>query len=961
MNILKKGLALVLVIGGVSSAYADAGVIQGYFRVQNEGNQKYVEVTGPFTAKPNVVDPQQSAGTIMYLEAQQNGNSYEITSLRCQGIDVVGTDIDPEDYQTVMSDALSRGSSAIYGLMQEGLLHGYTSVARAAVGTVFWFVASYLDGYAGDLKKPDGTTYTQQDFLDITTNFNKNVTANLDLGIRLAPVANKNNTLQMYFDVPSLDIVSNWYTNKDNYDTFTAAMMAMRAYLAKYDIDLEAFTADDVALFQSWNYNITEATGVSKETADGSPYEYTTNFTEIFSDPILLFNWLKWVGYMVLNPKEDVSKQHNLSEMLTNLGIGDISGSLNNHYLTNMLINYLPRLHYNTRAYLINGKVVNGAWQSKDDQLDFANETELTYAAKENGNWILVPVDNKSENGKFIVPLTQQWTDPTSKETKNYAAVYYDFEVTAADETTALNTLSAQQSSMGYEYVTLVQEDEEIPAQTAMVISSESSEVQLNVGDGTYTITALDPSLFDNDESDSTPEGALQVTDEMENTNKQHIRRKINTDNSNFKGVLLATESFRINDYWDINPSQTPVYGLFTTADVLSSTHLVFENNGGDLNANQAIYVYPNNNTYYEDYVLINAPKIEVSVGETNTGEEEEGDDQTAIKIAQGFVGDGANIFEGLISMPADLTYEEDFTIQISALSAEGWATPENSSDLSQSYLDAFLQIQPAPSDAGSDYIPGLYTQYTSLYVGHDNVTVDGFYNSELTATASAGEADGSGKYSYNLTFNAPCSGIYEMTITGIGDYEGMTSGPHKIKIYPNLYAIFGADRGFNINGYSFTTVEEAKGSTLPNGSYVIYFPKDYSDKLNDVIGYIPGTYFNSSLSSNAPNAVNKENMRRQANSYTSAYFTKMDVSGFVNQNEPLEVTVEKNGVSATYQFYLATTDNADNVSTGIESIENESDAPVEYYNLQGIRVINPERGIYIVKKGNEVKKVFKN
>ncbi len=36
--------------------------------------------------------------------------------------------------------------------------------------------------------------------------------------------------------------------------------------------------------------------------------------------------------------------------------------------------------------------------------------------------------------------------------------------------------------------------------------------------------------------------------------------------------------------------------------------------------------------------------------------------------------------------------------------------------------------------------------------------------------------------------------------------------------------------------------------------------------------------------------------------------------------------------------------------------VEDEN-APVEYYNLQGIRVANPENGIYIVKQGNKVTK----
>lgn len=49
--------------------------------------------------------------------------------------------------------------------------------------------------------------------------------------------------------------------------------------------------------------------------------------------------------------------------------------------------------------------------------------------------------------------------------------------------------------------------------------------------------------------------------------------------------------------------------------------------------------------------------------------------------------------------------------------------------------------------------------------------------------------------------------------------------------------------------------------------------------------------------------------------------------------------------------------------SSAVENIFTESsadaDAPVEYYNIQGMRVINPAAGIYIKKQGNKVFKVY--
>lgn len=49
---------------------------------------------------------------------------------------------------------------------------------------------------------------------------------------------------------------------------------------------------------------------------------------------------------------------------------------------------------------------------------------------------------------------------------------------------------------------------------------------------------------------------------------------------------------------------------------------------------------------------------------------------------------------------------------------------------------------------------------------------------------------------------------------------------------------------------------------------------------------------------------------------------------------------------------------NDSGITTDVEVVEIEdADAPVEYYNLQGVRVANPQNGLYIVRQGNKVSK----
>lgn len=40
-------------------------------------------------------------------------------------------------------------------------------------------------------------------------------------------------------------------------------------------------------------------------------------------------------------------------------------------------------------------------------------------------------------------------------------------------------------------------------------------------------------------------------------------------------------------------------------------------------------------------------------------------------------------------------------------------------------------------------------------------------------------------------------------------------------------------------------------------------------------------------------------------------------------------------------------------------SVEAEAEGAVEYFNLQGVRVENPESGLYIRRQGNKVTKIF--
>lgn len=45
---------------------------------------------------------------------------------------------------------------------------------------------------------------------------------------------------------------------------------------------------------------------------------------------------------------------------------------------------------------------------------------------------------------------------------------------------------------------------------------------------------------------------------------------------------------------------------------------------------------------------------------------------------------------------------------------------------------------------------------------------------------------------------------------------------------------------------------------------------------------------------------------------------------------------------------------------TGVDEVaDTDADAPAEYYTLDGIRVLNPDKGIYIMRRGSKVSKII--
>ncbi len=94
----------------------------------------------------------------------------------------------------------------------------------------------------------------------------------------------------------------------------------------------------------------------------------------------------------------------------------------------------------------------------------------------------------------------------------------------------------------------------------------------------------------------------------------------------------------------------------------------------------------------------------------------------------------------------------------------------------------------------------------------------------------------------------------------------------------------------------------------------------------------------------------------KNGNLVTTASINAADYEDIVTGKSLCNITITATnhlGESISRQFNIEI-----KASSGIEDVTLNEDAPVEYYNLQGVKVENPENGVFIKRQGNKATKV---
>lgn len=99
----------------------------------------------------------------------------------------------------------------------------------------------------------------------------------------------------------------------------------------------------------------------------------------------------------------------------------------------------------------------------------------------------------------------------------------------------------------------------------------------------------------------------------------------------------------------------------------------------------------------------------------------------------------------------------------------------------------------------------------------------------------------------------------------------------------------------------------------------------------------------------------------------SNRYVPESDATRNVTVNMPTEFKYYEGSGSDSWIIAAGTYSFSMNFSTNMLTVTNEAgvtsildeNAPVEYYNLQGVKVTNPEKGMYIIKQGKKTAKVI--
>lgn len=208
----------------------------------------------------------------------------------------------------------------------------------------------------------------------------------------------------------------------------------------------------------------------------------------------------------------------------------------------------------------------------------------------------------------------------------------------------------------------------------------------------------------------------------------------------------------------------------------------------------------------------------------------------------------------------------------------------------------------------------------------------------------------GDGVY-YFKSFTDNLDGWEKVNDTSVGDFAGwkINTNEPKCAIANSYYG--SANHAANAKLQSTFNMKDWTNVSMSfEQGFGYYFPTSQNDYFRVyVISNGTTEYLNMANFPEAPASGN----------WTKEWATNtFDLSEYDGETITIGFEYNNPGGSQSMAWEIANFMLYDSTNTGVAAIEAENAAPV-YYNLQGVRVNAPEKGLYIVVKGNKSSKVI--
>ncbi|MDE6573954.1 MAG: Ig-like domain-containing protein [Muribaculaceae bacterium] len=242
-------------------------------------------------------------------------------------------------------------------------------------------------------------------------------------------------------------------------------------------------------------------------------------------------------------------------------------------------------------------------------------------------------------------------------------------------------------------------------------------------------------------------------------------------------------------------------------------------------------------------------------------------------------------------------------------------------------------------------------------------VTVVGVGTARITATAAANDEFKSGSASYLLTVNwaAPVKAAWqselgaEFTLENPEEYAIWKQNNYGLvgsgfyNSVPNAATAIAVSPVIDLTTYKKLQLHFSNAFNQYKENNVMIDPDNFDPAWAQVLARVEGeTEWTVLNGLDLPEAF----------SWNFYENSPIDLSAFDNKNIQIAFRyTSTEAIAGTWevQHIYITGDNSD----AVESIVADENAPVEFFNLQGIRVANPENGIFIRRQGNKVSKVI--